>query len=332
MKLPLVSVIIPFHNTANYLEQCIQSVASQTYKSIEIVLIDDGSTDGASTMAKAYEADHKNVLYKKTQHLGPGNARNVGIALSTGSLLVFVDSDDLLLPEMVSMMTDTILEQNADIAMCNFELFKEDGSVIQNNSWGYSRSSIQGPEAARGIYKNQITFTVWGKIYRKSLIENIRFPVEGIFEDRLFMLKVFLKAGKIHFRNDVLLKIRVRQESLTRKLIQPKRIEDLTTIYNHELAHLKIQNVKEMTYLVHAHQLRALGNSFFMLQKHEKLDANVQPVRRVLMKHLIQFKHRAFKQLNFKDKIYLFLLQLPRYTGWTVARFIMKIIFPKKQR
>lgn len=330
MKLPLVSVIIPFYNTADYLVKCISSVVEQTYSEIEIILIDDGSTDSSTQIGRAHEDKYEKIFFKRTSNLGPGNARNEGIALSKGELLVFVDSDDFLAPEMIQKMVEAMEEEEVDIAMCKFELFNEERMFIHDKIWDFEKNCIEGFSAVQGMYKNQITFTVWGKIFRKKLVEKIEFPTQAIFEDRLFMLKAFLAARQVYFIDDVLIHVLMRETSLTRRLMNSKRVEDLTTIYHLELAYVKEKSLSVMEPLLHRYHLSALKNSFFMLQKHEKSDPGLKAIRTVLMDHITQFQEKTFTQLNVKDKIHLLLLKLPNWIGWRTARFLMKLVYPKQ--
>lgn len=113
----MISVIIPIYNTESYLEQCIQSVINQTYKDLEIILINDGSTDNSGLICQKWKEQDPRIRYIKKENEGQGIARNLGIIRATGEYIIFVDSDDYLDKNLISKVYHYISEQNADICV-----------------------------------------------------------------------------------------------------------------------------------------------------------------------------------------------------------------------
>ncbi len=326
----LVSIVIPFYNAADYLQVCLESIALQTYPHIETILIDDGSTDASSKMALQFCRSQGYSLLKRTENKGPGNARNVGMALAKGDYVIFVDSDDHMEPVMVEKMVLALERTSADIVLCKFQLYDEHQIEIYDKVWGFEKDIISGLAAIEGMYSGKIPVTVWGKIFRRRGIIKTVFPTGMIYEDRLFMLKVFFNAKSVHFINEVLLHIQKRETSLTRSPITAKKIEDLTEIYRQEQAFVERMNLNGIQPLLRKYHLSWLRTSFFMLQKQEKQIPSSKVIRATFMEHIKLFYASAYPKLHVKGKILLLLLRLPGLVGWGITRYIMKLLHPNK--
>jgi glycosyltransferase involved in cell wall biosynthesis len=179
---PLISIIIPVYNVEYFLEDCLKSVLSQTYKNIEIIVVDDGSTDNSPQICDEYAKNDSRIKVVHQKNVGQGMARNSGIDIATGDYIGFVDSDDVILPQMYEILMNNILKYNADISACTRMQIKEnirlqDISVEIGNA---SKSKIQvfdGHSATKELLQYHKIFknAVWEKLYRKELFENIRF-------------------------------------------------------------------------------------------------------------------------------------------------------------
>lgn len=193
----LISVIIPAYNVKDYLDRCMDTVLKQTYKNIEIFLVDDGSTDDTGKLCDKYaEKDSRvKVIHKKNG--GVSRARNAALDMITGEYICFVDSDDYTSLEMFEKLISAVKENDCDIAICG-KYIEDDGQI-----------SIEGPKVDQMlIFDNDgaidrliedkiINNYPWDKIYKKYLFDNIRFPEGRNYEDVAIMHKVFYKAKKI---------------------------------------------------------------------------------------------------------------------------------------
>ena len=215
-KNSVVSVIIPVYNVEKYLERCISSIINQTYKNLEIILVDDGSTDNSGRICDTYANvdDRIRVFHKKNG--GLGSARNYGFDKSNGDYILFLDSDDYIEKNTIDKM---ISIGKYDIVCCGFDRVDEETKKI------YSKEMINLPFDEIIINKENIMETAflspsgWGKLYKRNIIENIKFSNnKKSIEDILFYLELMPNVKSIGFVKEVLWHYMVRKNSLIMSL------------------------------------------------------------------------------------------------------------------
>ena len=210
----LISIVVPVYNTDLYLEKCISSITNQTYKRLQILLIDDGSTDQSGKICDilAEKDDRIKVIHKSNG--GLSDARNCGIENSDGEYLAFIDSDDYIAPNYIERLYEVIRERKAEIAICGLYIVEENqkNKPIKQRDGDYNGREIQWKLYAKGAMFYTIT---WNKMYLKSLFQNIRFPKGRIHEDYATTYKLFWNASKISVIEDCLYYYVMRQGSIT---------------------------------------------------------------------------------------------------------------------
>jgi glycosyltransferase involved in cell wall biosynthesis len=212
---PLVSIIVPIYNVEDYIEKCVKSLLAQSYISIEIVLVNDGSTDESGHLSDTFAANDPRVKVIHKKNGGVSSARNVGLECSTGSLVCYVDGDDYVSKNYVSIMYGTMKNSGADIVECAFyRVVGETHSKVPSVP-----ESLDGIGAIkRMLMSNDIGEVVaWGKLYSKRLFQenNIKYPVGKISEDVYTTYKLFSIANKIVFTEEPLYYYVKRDTSLT---------------------------------------------------------------------------------------------------------------------
>lgn len=195
--MPKLSIIVPVYNVKNFLSKCINSIRNQTFKDYELILIDDGSTDGSGELcdALAKQNDRTSIIHQENH--GQAHARNIGIGRAKGEYIGFVDSDDWIEPEMFDRMIKMADNNDADIVICRVRKIERDGSVVEEV--GPQRELCMNRiKATIEILKDEAipSFPV-NKIYRRSLFDGIKFPEGRIFEDTATIYKVFYKSSKV---------------------------------------------------------------------------------------------------------------------------------------
>lgn len=196
----LISVIIPVYNVEKYLEQCLDSVINQTYRNLEIILVDDGSTDTSGYICDRYgEKDARvKVVHKKNK--GVSAARNAGLDLASGDWIGFVDSDDYLEAEMYEVLLSLAKQADADIALTHYRRVEPSGQVEapawtdEVTVWGEG-GIIEAYISGESAYK--ISNSVWDRLYKTTLAQGLRFPegkVSG--EDFAYTLEAFCKCRR----------------------------------------------------------------------------------------------------------------------------------------
>lgn len=218
---PLVSVIVPVYNVLPFLREALDSVISQTYKNLEIIVVDDGSTDGSGEVCDEYLSDPR-VIVIHQENRSLGGARNAGLDRATGEFVAFLDSDDAFTPSMIEKMLVGITRNNADICMCGFRYCRTAGRMdISLN--GETKVFSPGPEqilssaeALNRLVRARTGWPVaWNKLYRQSIWNGIRFPEGCLYEDIQTMCPVFEKCSRIFLTPDILMDYRVRKNSIT---------------------------------------------------------------------------------------------------------------------
>ena len=181
------------------MDRSVGSVLSQTYKNIEIVIVNDGSIDNTQQLAENYKEKHENIVLISTENRGVSAARNIGIEKSTGEIICFLDADDHILPETLEILCGDLIENKADVACCRM------GETPSNNIgescvvWGEDSTLVKTLE------DNPFTYSSCGKLFTREILENIRF-VEGrkIHEDSFFVFSCFAKSPRVTVRDDVM--------------------------------------------------------------------------------------------------------------------------------
>lgn len=190
-----ISVIIPVYNDEKYLAQCLDSVLKQTYSNLEIILVDDGSTDSIPEVYEKYA--NIRILHKKNG--GVGSNRNAGLEMATGEYILFVD-DDLLSETHIEELYNLLKKNDADIAVGNFNHFIEEkrayGIWLKEDDYfekTYTPEEWFTVEYETLPYNRSIIFAVpWAKLYKRSLFENIVYPIDARVEDDLTTWKIYL--------------------------------------------------------------------------------------------------------------------------------------------
>lgn len=217
-----ISVIVPVYKVEPYLDKCISSIVNQTYKNLEIILVDDGSPDNCPAMCDAWaEKDSRiRVLHQRNQ--GGGAARNAGLDLASGSLIAFVDSDDYIVPDMYAHLY-TLLEQSVDIAECSYVEVAGNDAVF---ACGYETRSYTAQEAmAEHIRDRVFRQLIWNKLYRRHVMDGIRFPTDKKIDDEFFTYRVLGNANALIHSTKVCYAYRQQSESVTHSMPISKRIQ-----------------------------------------------------------------------------------------------------------
>lgn len=192
-----ISVIVPVYKVEAYLDKCISSIANQTYRNLEIILVDDGSPDNCPAMCDTWaEKDSRIRVIHKTNG-GLSDARNAGMAIATGELMTFVDSDDWIAPDMCEHLYQRLAEDNSDIATCGVQMVWEDKTPSRT----LTRESccvLNQEEAMRAIIEESwLKQPVWYKLYKTELVRDILFPVGKYHEDVFWSYQAVGRAQRV---------------------------------------------------------------------------------------------------------------------------------------
>lgn len=230
MKKYLVSIIIPVYNIKNYITKCIESVISQSYKNLEIILVDDGSSDESGLICDNYaKSDNRiKVIHKKNG--GLSDARNVAIDVAKGDFIYFIDGDDYIHHNSISVLIEAYNNTQSDIVTGGFMSVFDSSRVDLDEDFSMlSTKTVQKKEALESLmYQKDTTTSAWGKLYKKSLFSNdIRYPKGAICEDLPTTYKLFSRADRVSFVAAPMYMYRQREGSIIQSAFKPGRIEAL---------------------------------------------------------------------------------------------------------
>ena len=218
-----ITVIVPVYNVEHYLDKCLDSVIKQTYKNIEIIVVNDGSTDNSGEICQEYAQKDNRIVYIEKENGGLSDARNAGLDQMTGSYVTFVDSDDWIEQDYVETLYQKITEYQADIAIGNYYSFDEERSLFLFHILGdsYYEKAHDNVSIFENLYENQemrsfALISAWGKLYKARLFEQLRFDIGKLGEDGYLNQKVYLLSEKVIYLNKGLYAYRIRKGSLSR--------------------------------------------------------------------------------------------------------------------
>ena len=233
-----LSVIIPVYNVENYLNECLDSVINQTLEDMEIICIDDGSTDNSPYILKEYQKKDSRIKIITKENGGQATARNLGIKEVQGEYITFVDSDDFIEPTMFEKLYTKSKDNNLDIAMCKIATYDNQTEEIKNNVWYYMLGVFRDFEKDIFNHKDtkeftcHIAVTPYNKIYKTTLLKenNILFPEGLIFEDEKFFYDTYLRAKRVSIVDEFLYYYRINRKGSTVDTIKDNDFSDIVPI------------------------------------------------------------------------------------------------------
>lgn len=193
----LVSVIIPIYKVEKYLAKCIDSVLNQTYKNLEIILVDDGSPDNCGKICDEYALKDSRIKVIHKKNGGLSDARNAGLDLSCGEYVLFVDSDDYIHSDMINILYTTLKRDDSDMAVCNVQYVDENDNNLDNKMKVVDAEKLTGYQVLQKLQSNDTFIISCAKLYKKVLFEQIRFPVGRIHEDEFIAHRLFNKCKTV---------------------------------------------------------------------------------------------------------------------------------------
>lgn len=201
-----VSVIIPIYGVEKYLKKCVDSLIKQNFDDYEILLIDDGSPDKCGEICDNYSNEYDNIYAFHKENGGLSSARNYGIKRAKGEYLIFVDSDDFVSENMISILYNSIKNDCTDIAICNrFEYLEYNNKCKKSYVNNYKHEIFNYEQAIMELCSFQcFDMSAWAKIYKRELFEDIEFPEGKLSEDYYIMYRLFEKCNSISYINEYL--------------------------------------------------------------------------------------------------------------------------------
>lgn len=202
MNQELISVIIPAYNEEEKLSRCVDSILNQTYTNLEIILVDDGSKDKTPIICDEYQAKDERIRVIHQENKGLSDARNAGLEIATGEYIVFIDSDDITLKEMIEKLYHLLKEYDADISVCQFQNFTDEIPEITQPE--EKITIYEGDKRYQAIWDSwALTCVQWNKLFKRKIFADLRFPSGKYHEDEYVIHKEIHNARKIVYTNQI---------------------------------------------------------------------------------------------------------------------------------
>lgn len=314
----LISVIVPVYNVEKYLSQCINSLINQTFKNLEIILVDDGSLDNSGKICDEFSEMDSRIIVIHKENNGLSSARNAGLKIAKGNFIGFVDSDDWLDENMYEILFKLIKDNDSDISCCKF--FKaadsEEKVPVIDNEIIQSFTNIDG---LNNFYTDLYTQTVvaWNKLYKRNLFDNVTYPTGKIHEDEGTTYKLFYKANKITYTNKPLYYYRTTPNSITTRKFNKKRL-DIIDVYDEKIKFIRSINNSAIYSKTLKWYLFTLINCYFEcsenMEDNEKYLASIKNKISETYKEYNRAKEKQlhwvilFSIFKFNPKLYKFIL------------------------
>jgi len=319
----MISVVVPVYNVSAYLPSCIDSIIKQTYKNLEIILVDDGSTDISPQICDDYLNKDKRIKVIHQKNGGLSDARNSGINIATGDYITFIDSDDVVALDMIDYLYKLLIDNNADLSLCQMRKIDENGKFIDNPLPVASCVVGNSPEECLKHYLKDLRFdtVACAKLYKTNMFSKIRFPKGKFHEDVYTTYKIVAKCCKIAIGEERKYLYRMRLDSIMHQSFKPAHMDaiygkqELNTYIEKHYPSLQKFSHAEIVYAANMCAMR-LANSKY---KYKDYVHELQAIYRKYTFDYIRsnrsiyakvFSMAAFINLNFLIKIIRFYKKL----------------------
>ncbi len=314
MQNDLISVIVPVYNVEDYLRECLDSIISQTYTNLEIILVDDGSPDGSGTICDEYAKKDSRIKVIHQQNSGVSVARNTGLKAVTGDYIGFVDSDDYIEPNMYEELHRCLIENDADMSVCGIKQF---GAKTKSDFYG--NKCLNKSAFLKKLLDETVPSYLWNKLYKKHLFSGIVFPANLVYEDLRVLHIVTDKASTIGFTDKTFYNYRASDNTIT----STRNLKNITDHIN--ASHERSEKYKDTVYYVYA-----ITGEFKCLRLIVS-DMSVAKHDNILYKNLFKESKNLYKicktEIKGLQKVitYIYLVSPKLYYGFKILSFKLHI-------
>jgi glycosyltransferase involved in cell wall biosynthesis len=323
----LVSIIVPIYDVEKYISKCVDSILKQTYKDLEIILVDDGSRDNCPKICDEYASNDNRIQVIHKKNGGLSDARNAGLNKANGKYVAFIDSDDYIHEQYIELLMDSMLRDNADIAVCGFEKVYSYVPLGRDQSYKtleINTKTLTNIDAIKDIFSSDTHLYVmtWNKLYATNLFKNnnIMFPIDKIHEDNFTTYKLFYYSTLITFIDLPLYYYYQRNDSIIgrdfdyRRLDSLEAIEDIKVFFSDKNLKLN-QEIEYYSILI----LISLINDLLSSSYTDKQSLNIlvesleEAIEEAKNNRLVKFRHRLMaKFIIINPAIYIKCIKLVR--------------------
>lgn len=312
---PLITVIVPVYNVEDYLIRCVDSILKQTYRNLEIILIDDGSPDKCGEICDSYLSQDSRIKVIHKVNGGLSDARNTGIDSATGEYLMFIDSDDFLREQSIEILYNLVKLNNADIAVGQFKYYKTIADINLNQK-KKTETLLSGYNALITMfYQDKFENSACCKLYHRHLFETRRFPIGLLYEDLATTHKLIEEAKSVIITDEVIYYYFIRENSIMGEKFSEKNLDIL--LIGDSLIKEYESKGKEMMFALKCRLISAYLN---ILLRMEKDNTYIN----LFWERIKLYRWDVLKDINGRKKTRI--ACLISYFGLNTVRFFFSII------
>lgn len=226
----LVSIIVPVFNVEPYLNNCLESIASQSFKNLEIILVDDGSTDRSGDICDSFAQNDRRFIVIHQDNHGLSHARNQGLRLAHGSYISFVDSDDYIHPQMIEILLNKLRSCGCRLCVCGRRIQDENGNTVFEDTIPEIGNTIQARDVLnKRMINNELGFwcVVWNKLFDRGLFDDVEFPVGYVAEDYYVLSLIYRKCDRVATTSEKLYYYRAYRPGSLTSLTTRKLLDEM---------------------------------------------------------------------------------------------------------
>lgn len=275
MNEPLISIVIPVYNVENYIFKCLKSITNQTYKNIEVIMINDGSTDNSRKICDVFVKDDSRFKIFDKINGGLSDARNFGVEKSKGKYITFVDSDDYVDDDYVEYLYRIIKRNGVRMSICQHRTLFNNGKVEGHSYHGVEKISSENA-LRRLLYSNEIDTSAWAKLYEAKMFDDIAFPFGKLFEDIATTYKFIMKSSYIAVGNQEKYNYVYRSKSIVNGKFNLKKLDliEMTNGMGKDVVK-KYPSLKKGTIRRNVYAEISTLNQFDNVQKYKGVKKNI---------------------------------------------------------
>lgn len=309
MNKELISVIVPIYNTEIYLKRCLDSLINQTYKNLEIILVDDGSTDNSFKICHEYQKKDKRIKVYHKENGGLSSTRNYGIKKAHGNYIAFLDSDDYINRYMYEKLFKYLKNTNSDIAIASIIKFSDDQEIKTTKQEKIKLEILEGLDKFKYLEEKIVeTVLASNKLYKKVLFKEINYPNLKLHEDAFIIHHLLDLSKRIVYTNEILFYYFQRDNSITKKY-NLQRLDEVYALKD-RLNFFKQDKFKDTNYF----QLTYISYVGYLIKHYWLLNYYKQDKKYIkLIKSEFNHNYKNIKKYNSKAKLKYFLVRyLPK--------------------
>ncbi len=297
----MISVLVPVFNVEKYLRRCIESILSQTYKDIELILVDDGSQDCSGIICDEYAKKDSRIKVIHQENGGPSIARNSGLDIAQGEYIGFVDSDDYIHKDMYQTLYDTLTKNDVDLAICNYTNDNDNNVRLWKDYHPQLVDDIITPYEALKRSINDLNYVVvWNKLFKREIFDDIRFPPGKIHQDNYVMPEVIYKCKKIATLSAPLYYYYLNMESTTNQEYSIKNLDHVEAM----CMRIKFYEEKNITSLLDETAANMLDRFFRFRNKYKPKNQSEKHRFYEVKKKVRKYSWKYRKNIRKKELLY----------------------------